>query len=201
MAAPAPFRSRGSMLPLKLTMRPQRRSRIPPSSVWVRRRVAVKFRAQASSQAASSAVTESGRVPPALLTRMSTRPSPSSASRARRWTSSASVISATITSGFEWPAAAISSASSSRASRRRAVIASRTPSAARTRAMPAPMPMLAPVTKAVRSCSCRSMIDSPLQGRRVENGAAFSTRLAERSEVQHSATSPEPLASPITQMR
>ncbi|NYH46439.1 hypothetical protein [Xanthomonas arboricola] len=51
----------------------------------------------------------------------------------------------------------MSLASCSSLSARRAVIASCTPSAASTRAMPAPIPVLAPVTSAVCSRNCRSI--------------------------------------------
>ena len=56
------------------------------------------------------------------------------------------------------PAATISSASSSSRAPRRATTATRQPSAAKTFAMPRPIPRLAPVTRQVLSCSLRSMV-------------------------------------------
>ena len=72
LAATAALRPRGSMVPLMLTMRPQRRWRMPGSRAVVRRRAEVKLRANASSQKSSPASTVVGREPPAQLTRMST---------------------------------------------------------------------------------------------------------------------------------
>ena len=51
------------MVPLMLTMRPQRRWRMPGSSAVARRRAEVKFRANASSQKSSPASTVVGREP------------------------------------------------------------------------------------------------------------------------------------------
>ena len=89
LAATAALRLRGSMLPVMLTMRPQRRRRMAGSSAVDSRRADVKLSAIASSQKASSASTVVGREPPAQFTRMSTGPSAAVASSARRSRSAA----------------------------------------------------------------------------------------------------------------
>src|ERR1051326_2080869 len=94
---------------------------------------------------------------PALLTRMSTRPS-------ARWLcstkflASASLVRSAGTGTILRPVSlAISDAAASSLSLRRAQIATSTPSRANARAMPLPMPSLPPVTSAALPLSCRSI--------------------------------------------
>src|SRR5215471_17465519 len=68
------------------------------------------------------------------------------------------MASCTITAGGLADSSVISLATSPNASRRRPVIASRTPSRASSRAIARPIPALAPVTSAVRPLSCRSRL-------------------------------------------
>src|SRR5690606_20790530 len=147
----------GSDLPVMLTMRPQRWSIMPGRMAWVSCRTRVKFSVIASSQRSSGASMGRGRLPPAQLTRMSTWPRPSRASRAMAAMDSSSMMSAVITTGAGPPIASISFARLCRRSVRRATTAVRTPSAARPFAIARPMPALAPVTRAVLSLSRRSI--------------------------------------------
>ena len=119
----------------------------------------VKLSVSASCHCSSLASILNGRLPPALLTRMSTAPSPSSASLAMRSGDPSCRRSATMSVGRSPPAATISLAVASSSSPRRATIARRAPSRASASAMPRPMPMLAPVTRAARPLSCKSMTD------------------------------------------
>src|SRR3954454_16857558 len=157
LAANAPLTPSGSDLPVMLTMRPQPRSSMPASRWPVSWRWRVKLSVSASSHCSSEASLPNGRLPPALLTRISTAPSASVAAQAICAGASGSMKSAAITAGRVPPAASISSPSSSSAASRRAVTASRAPSWASARAIPRPMPLLAPVTSAPRSFSSRSM--------------------------------------------
>ena len=94
---------------------------------------------------------------PALLTRMSTRPS-ALWPCATKFLASASLLrSAGIGTIRRLVALAISAAASSSGSLRRAQMATSTPSLANARAMPLPMPALPPVTSAVLPSSLRSM--------------------------------------------
>src|SRR5215831_7051971 len=110
------------------------------------------------SQAASDkcSITPPGEEP-ALLTRMSTRPS-ALWPCATKFLASASLLrSAGIGTILRLVALAISAATSSSGSLRRAHMATSTPSCANARAMPLPMPALPPVTSAVLPSSLRSM--------------------------------------------
>src|SRR4051812_32381687 len=109
---------------------------------------------------------------------MSTRPSSASAASAMRCGAPSSMTSCSMTTGrnsFD-DAASISSASVSSSSRRRATIASLTPSAASPRAIARPMPMLAPVTRAVLSLSCRSIASSQTVPYRPDVGSMLDRR-------------------------
>src|SRR3954451_346702 len=156
LAANAPLTPSGSDLPVMLTMRPQPRSSMPASRWPVSWRWRVKLSVSASSHCSSEASLPNGRLPPALLTRISTAPSASVAAQAICAGASGSMKSAAITAGRGPAADSISSASSSRAAARRAVTASRTPSRASAAAIPRPMPLLAPVTSAPLPSSRRS---------------------------------------------
>src|SRR5262245_16795296 len=92
-------------------------------------------------------------VMPALLTRMSSRACRSTAAL-NRATTSASTVMSVGTASTAPPSCAISPATASRAVRSRAAITTLAPSMAKARAMALPMPLLAPVTMATRSCSC-----------------------------------------------
>src|SRR5581483_4141759 len=123
----------------------------------VSRRKDVKFRLNASSHPASPDSSVSVRDPPAELTSTSTCPSAFSAAAATSRTPPAVVTSPIITAGSGAPEAAIVSASSFSSFWRRAVSARRAPSFARTRATPAPIPTLAPVTRQALSRRSSSM--------------------------------------------
>src|SRR5262245_49556144 len=92
-------------------------------------------------------------VMPALLTRMSSRACRSTAAL-NRATTSASTVMSVGTASTAPPSCAISPATASSAARSRAAITTLAPSMAKARAMALPMPLLAPVTMATRSCSC-----------------------------------------------
>ena len=147
----------GSKIPVMLMIRPHSRDRIPARKTVVRRRAMLNLSSMASSHSASSASGVTGREPPALLTRISSLPNlswtaPLIASGAATW-----VRSAAMTSGSSPHSAAISSANVCSRSRRRAVMARRAPSRAMMRAIPTPIPALAPVTRQVFPSSCKFM--------------------------------------------
>src|SRR5262249_22367104 len=110
--------------------------------------------AQASSDRCS--ITPPG-ADPALLTMMSTRPRLLCPCSTKRFASASLVRSAVMAKILRPVSLAISPAAASSGSLRRAQIATSTPSRARQRAMPLPMPSLPPVTSAVLPLSCRSM--------------------------------------------
>ena len=159
LAQNAPLMCSGSLLPVMLMMRPHWRAiiwSINASPSW---RGRWKFSVIASCHCSSLTCRSlNERDPPALFTRMSTWPSPAMAAAARFREASSAYMSCVIRTGRAPPVASISAASSSSFSARRAVMASFTPSAASARAMPRPMPTLAPVTSAVLFLSCRSMV-------------------------------------------
>src|SRR5947209_11333529 len=99
--------------------------------------------------------------PPALLTRMSIRPSASCASSASSAPLPRCPRSMTWTEGFTAPAATNSSARLSKRSPRRAAMARRAPREARTRANSLPIPLDAPVTRAVRSRTSNRLATIP----------------------------------------
>ena len=138
-------------------IRPQRRSIICGISAWVIWRCRVKLRVIASSHFASGASTGSRRLPPAQLTRMSTWPSPGErpVAQPRRRILGHDVLGISNGRG-PWPRT-ISPASSSSRVPRRATAATCTPSAAKPLATARPIPMLAPVTRAVFPTSRRSI--------------------------------------------
>src|SRR5947208_10667232 len=158
LAANAPFSPSGSDLPVMLMMRPHLCSIICASSRWVSCRWRVKLSVTASSHCASLDSSVKRRLPPALLTRMSTRPSAASAASAMRCGASAARKSCSMVAS----GAPVSCLSCSSKSRRRATTASLTPSRERATAMTRPMPMLAPVTSAHLPASERSTNLAPL---------------------------------------
>ena len=142
-AAKAPFRPSGSDFPVILIMRPHFLSIIWPRSRWVSWRWRRKLSVSASSHCSSVDSSVKRRLPPALFTRMSTRPRPfSAASAIRSAAPSARKSCSMMTSG------PVSFCNSSSRLRRRAATASFTPSFASATALARPMPMLAPVTSA-----------------------------------------------------
>ena len=147
----------GSDLPVMLMTRPKPRACICGKSACVNCRTRVKFNVIAWSHFSSGASTGSGVLAPAQLTRISTEPSAASAASQMRDAESGSITSATMIAGALPPAAATSRESVSKSSRRRATTAIFTPSPASVAAMARPIPVLAPVTSAVRPLSCRSM--------------------------------------------
>src|SRR6267142_2287692 len=157
LAAKAPFSPSGSDLPVMLMMRPHLRSTICGRRRWVSWRWRVKLRVSASSHCASLVSSVNRRLPPALFTRMSTRPSAASAASAMRCGASGKRKSCSMIASL--PA---SFCSSSSRLRRRATTASLTPSFARQRAIARPMPMLAPVTSAHLPAMARSKNFVPL---------------------------------------
>src|SRR3954453_7098086 len=94
---------------------------------------------------------------PALLTRMSMRPSAACASLTNLSTSAALVISAEMATILRPLSLAISAAAASSGSLRRAQMATSTPSRAKVRVTALPMPSLPPVTIAFLPCIPRSM--------------------------------------------
>src|SRR6266850_2667434 len=157
LAANAPFNPSGSDLPVMLITRPHLRPIICSSSRCVSWRWRVKLSVTASSHCASVDSSVKRRLPPALLTRMSTRPRAASAASAIRCGASAARKSCSMMASLP---ASFSNCSSK--SRRRATTASCTPSLAKASAMARPMPMLAPVTSAVLPASERSTNLVPL---------------------------------------
>jgi hypothetical protein len=99
-------------------------------------------------------------ITPALLTRVSSLPSPATAASTAAVAPSALVTSACSTRA--WPESArMAAASSSSLSRRRATKATAAPSAASLRAVAAPMPLLAPVTSTTVSFNGIVMLPPP----------------------------------------
>src|SRR4051812_24742281 len=109
-----------------------------------------------SSQSLSGASTGKGRLPPALLTRMSTCPS-SALAAAASFLAASSCTRSCETGMMVPPAALASCTSSSSNSFRLATATTRTPSSASPLAIARPMPMLAPVTTAVLDLRSSSM--------------------------------------------
>ena len=133
------------------TMRPGRSAAMSPRATSLARshgpRTLVSSTASVSSSDILCARWASGM--PALLTRMSTRPSASFAC-ATAWTIDSSSVTSSAIGTHVPPSRSISRASSSRRSTRRAVTATFAPAAATVRAKRYPSPELAPVTRATR---------------------------------------------------
>src|SRR5262245_4591253 len=170
LAEKAPLMPSGSDLPVMLMMRPHLAAIICSSRQCVSWRWRVKLSVMASCHSCSLASSLNGRLPPALLTRMATDPSPARAAAAIRAGAPSCSRSSTISTGLLRPAATTSAATSSSSWARRATSANRTPSRARPSATPRPMPMLAPVMSAVLPSILRSINSIPQQRSETADG-------------------------------
>src|SRR5438105_9640305 len=130
-------------------MRPQRRWRIAGNASWLRRIAGYRLRAIAASNWGRPVSCQPlPALPPRLFTRTSSRPS--HASMAARHPSSVARSAATPTP----PTSALTRWTSSSV---RAAATTRAPAEASALVMASPMPLLAPVTRAVRPLSPRSI--------------------------------------------
>ena len=146
---------------LTLTTRPQRRSSIPGSSAKVSsaRLVTLTVNARAKASRSMPVLAPRGATTPALLMRMSTRPSSSSARRASAVPAPGAARSATMACARP-PAAAMALVVSASSASERAATATLAPCCANCRAMARPIPRPPPVIRAVlpsrwvMECSC-----------------------------------------------
>src|SRR4051812_30673562 len=151
---------RNAFTELIVTIDPPPAASIGPSTARVARTAAIRPRFRVASHCSSVTAKKPsirGETAPTLLTRMSTGPSSSPAATSAAGPSGVDRSTATGTT----PPSAASASSSGLLDR--APATTRTPSRTSVRVTARPMPLLAPVTTAIRPASPSSMARAPLQ--------------------------------------
>src|SRR5688572_25529488 len=160
-----------------LTTRPQARSRMPGSAACAQRKVPFRLTSSTASHCSSVIFAAiASRLIPALLMRMSRRPKASTACSTMRSHSLFRVTSPATTSALA-PALRISPATVSRPAAFASLIATSAPSRAKRRAVAAPIPPAAPVTRA-------TFPDSLMRSPSLKGGGAIPVEVAANHDPQ-----------------